>query len=261
MGADRQGLVRAGVYVADASLLVRPEDEAEFLAQLTVADRAGIDVIRSDKRRREFLVSRVLVRAALAHWSGVAVEAWRIVADERGRPFARASVDNIIAPSLSWSHSGDQVICAVSETGEVGVDVELIRPRDVQRLARAVFDARERATLANQPQAKQADTFYQLWTLKEAFSKALGTGLSTPLRELVFDYDATAERLRFLSPGRIAPHVEAQFVSFVPAPQTVAALALLLPSAGCQLALSFHTMTSPQAFVATEVRILSRSDD
>jgi len=81
---------------------------------------------------------------------------------------------------FSLSHGGSWAVCAVGET-PLGVDVEL--PRCSIAVARRWFHPEEVAA------AEDPDSLCRLWTAKEAFVKALGTGFSTPLNSFVVRLD------------------------------------------------------------------------
>jgi phosphopantetheinyl transferase len=68
----------------------------------------------------------------------------------------------------------------------IGVDLECARVRDVPRLARFAFSERERAQLEALPANAQPERFYILWTLKEAFAKALSLPLMASLSRCTF---------------------------------------------------------------------------
>jgi len=80
--------------------------------------------------------------------------------------------------SFNISHSGDFVICAISETAEVGIDIEAIRPIPLEDFTNLFtpFEWQEVVDATDQLAA-----FYTLWTKKEAFLKVIGCGLSQPL--------------------------------------------------------------------------------
>ena len=66
----------------------------------------------------------------------------------------------------------------------VGVDVEGKRPlSDLHALAQQVFSPTELQTLHALPPAQQQDAFFRAWARKEAFIKAIGEGLSYPLKQ------------------------------------------------------------------------------
>jgi 4'-phosphopantetheinyl transferase len=80
------------------------------------------------------------------------------------------------------SHSGGTVLLAFGLDRELGVDVEQIRPDFATgEVAERFFSAKEVSALRSLPVALQAEAFFNCWTRKEAFIKAIGQGLSCPL--------------------------------------------------------------------------------
>jgi 4'-phosphopantetheinyl transferase len=98
--------------------------------------------------------------------------------------------------ALSLSHSGGYAAAAASRVAvRVGVDLECERPRDVTRIARFAFTEREVAQLEALATAEERlERFYILWTLKEAFAKALSLPLLASLRRCTFLEDGDAWR-------------------------------------------------------------------
>ena len=84
---------------------------------------------------------------------------------------------------FSVSHCPDAVAVLVADA-PVGVDVEKIRPYDRYAARRVLADA-ELARLATSSEPDR--DFFRLWTLKESYGKALGVGMSYPLREVRFE--------------------------------------------------------------------------
>lgn len=80
-------------------------------------------------------------------------------------------------PSLwfNLSHSGDDLVLMLSDEGEVGCDLERIRPHDNWRaLANAVFTLGEHAELERETPEAQLPAFWRIWTRKEAMVKQRG---------------------------------------------------------------------------------------
>jgi 4'-phosphopantetheinyl transferase len=81
------------------------------------------------------------------------------------------------------SHSGEFVICAISQSKKVGIDVEEIKEIPVEEFTEE-FSAIEMAAITKDKSFKY---FYMLWTQKEAFLKAIGKGLNIPLNKVSID--------------------------------------------------------------------------
>ena len=98
-----------------------------------------------------------------------------------GKP---ALADNSAGLHFNGSASGDVALLAVTGLGEVGCDVQLHSPLD-PGLAQVIerFSPAEQAALARLEPGLRATAFFDCWTRKEAFVKALGCGLSLPLHE------------------------------------------------------------------------------
>lgn len=101
------------------------------------------------------------------------------------RLLARACGDRARPHSLS--HSGAHAAVIVGAAGSrVGIDIEYTCERDVRRLAGFAFAPEELPQLDSLAAAEARQRFYLLWTLKEAFAKALGIGLLAALRSCRF---------------------------------------------------------------------------
>jgi len=168
-----------------AVLSVQPRDA--LLAELSADERARHARFRFPADQDTYLVAHALVRRMLARITESTPESLEFVALEHGRPEPSepASARDY---RFSLSHTKGLVACAVTRQADVGVDVEHVA-RDVEILgvARHVFSPAEVASLVVLSEAEQRDRFFDLWTLKEAYIKAIGKGFSAPLREITFD--------------------------------------------------------------------------
>ena len=165
-------MVRGPIIVAVTAL---HELQPAGLASLSPAevDRAG--QLKAERRRREFLCGRALLRALLQYQFGNPADSYQLETDSNGKPVC------VDGPAVSIAHSGDFVVCAASAHGEIGVDIEVPQsPRNIDGIAENYFAADEVSWLATQPE----DRFYMLWVLKEAWLKAKGTGITGGLDTL-----------------------------------------------------------------------------
>jgi len=94
---------------------------------------------------------------------------------------------------FSLSHSEGLAVYAVA--GEaVGVDLERYRALTVEELASRFLSDHEAAAVARERGEARSELFITCWTRKEAYLKAIGIGLSAPLRDFDVDLDPGAER-------------------------------------------------------------------
>jgi len=138
--------------------------------------------------RGVFASSRSLLRRVLALYTGRRPDELVLGEDEHGRPrleapCAEASLD------FNLSHSGALAIVAVGRGVRLGVDLERHRPgRDLPALARRFFAEEEAQALADAGPV----AFYDHWVCKEAYLKALGTGLAFGSRRFAIASPADA---------------------------------------------------------------------
>jgi 4'-phosphopantetheinyl transferase len=130
------------------------------------------DRIEESQRLRQ--TGRSFLHALLAHYVPQ-FTASQLAIGPHGKPYLPEHPLH-----FNLSHSGDCIALALADV-PVGLDVERLREqRDFPGLLQRVFHPveRERMRAHGQPLA----AFYQAWTRKEAFLKALGTGISFRLQ-------------------------------------------------------------------------------
>jgi len=156
------------------------------LAVLSADERARWRSLRFGQNRREYLATRILVRTALSHYYPLAPEAWRFQLNPHGKPHA----DPDCGLRFNLSNSLDMVVCLIAKGDEVGIDLEsYARAKDILDLADDFFSSQELIQLEALRGPKRLNRALSLWTLKEAFIKARGTGLSLPLKRFSFLFD------------------------------------------------------------------------
>jgi 4'-phosphopantetheinyl transferase len=145
----------------------------------------------------QYLVARTLLRTTLSQYAGAPTGVWQFDTNPHGRPFISGPAD-FRALQFNLSHTEGLVACAVARECEVGVDVENVgREIDIAELAPSVFAPMELASLAQRPPGERRDLFFSYWTLKEAYIKARGMGLSLALDGFWFDLTAASPRAYF----------------------------------------------------------------
>jgi 4'-phosphopantetheinyl transferase len=154
---------------------------------LSSAEIAHANTFSRPPARDLYLQIRREVRRCLAAHTGLRPQDLMFERDQHGKPML------INAPfplAFNITHSGDHCAIAVGYDVKVGVDIE--RPasrRSWPAIAARYFHPQEAARLQQLAPSQGEIDFYRLWTLKEAFFKARGTGISTGLHKAVFAFD------------------------------------------------------------------------
>ncbi len=143
---------------------------------------------RFDRDRKRYTASRGLLRSLLAAYLEVAPSDLRFAYSAMGKPALAGR------PLLHFnlSHSEDVALFAIARKTELGVDLEYIRPLpDAEAIAKRFFSKAEYTTLLDIPRSRKIEAFFECWTRKEAYVKAVGDGLAAPLSE--FDVSLAPE--------------------------------------------------------------------
>jgi 4'-phosphopantetheinyl transferase len=164
------------------------ETDPDLLAacrpMLSAEERARTDRFRFERDATLYAAAHVLLRKMLAA-HGVPDPRFRVNA------WGKPELDGA-DPALRFNltHTRGLAACAVTPFGDLGIDAEAVDPAvDCLDLARHFFAPQEAAFLAGLPPDRRGVAFCRLWTLKEAFIKAVGQGLSIPLDAFSFTLD------------------------------------------------------------------------
>jgi 4'-phosphopantetheinyl transferase len=165
--------------VSDASLL------ATYHALLTPEEEARRARYVFERNRHEYLLTRALCRGVLSRYADVAPSAWRFSENQYGRPEIALPAGCPIRFNLT--NTDGLIACLVAHDREIGVDVEDVERRgETVTIADRFFSPSEVAALRAIPVARQRARFFDYWTLKEAYIKARGMGLSIPLDQFSY---------------------------------------------------------------------------
>lgn len=152
------------------------------LAVLSTEERQRAVGMATEPRRR-FLAARSVLRALIASYLATEPGRLEFSCSGKGKPRLAGPYTGQRL-HFNLSHSGDRALFAFGRS-PLGVDVERVRPlRDPQGLARRVLATTERRELEAMPAPARHQAFFAWWTLKEAYVKAVGTGIGLPLRSI-----------------------------------------------------------------------------
>jgi 4'-phosphopantetheinyl transferase len=168
--------------------LERPVAEVTQLASLlSHGERRRAECYRADRDRRRFIVRRARLRQLLAPLAGCEPAALALVTGNGVKPHLAGRPEI----HFSSSSSGDLAAIAFGRS-RVGVDLERHAPELATEGVAALFTTRERRAIGAAPPALRTQRFFECWSCKEAYVKAIGTGLATPLH--AFDVSDALDR-------------------------------------------------------------------
>jgi len=181
---------------------------ARMLPQLTTGERDHAARFRFTRDRLAFALGRVLVRRTLSQFGTAPTGGWQFASNAYGKPELTGSPG---APPLRFniSHCAGMVTAGFALGRDIGVDVEPVaRSGAGAEIARTCFAAAEIREIESRPERQRQLAFVSIWTLKEAYVKAMGMGLSMPLADFAIGLDPPA--IAF-SPG-VADHDSGWFL-------------------------------------------------
>lgn len=149
------------------------------LGLISRSERERYERFVFDKHKHEYLATRWLVRDVLSKYSGKKPGDLTFTPNDFGRPL----LDDAGDLRFNVTNTLSLIACCVRGDGrEVGIDAEpLFRGKEVISIATTVFMGREqRALLELRDAAQRERRAVELWTLKEAYMKARGMGMSIP---------------------------------------------------------------------------------
>ena len=181
---------------------------------------------RFEKGRHEYLVTRALVRTVLSRYAEVDPGDWRFSKNAYGRPEI-AAPQGLPRLRFNLSHTDGLIVCLVALDREIGIDVEsLDRRGQTVEIADRFFSPFEATTLRSLPELSQRYRFFEYWTLKEAYIKARGMGISLPLEQFSFRLDSNQPVRIAFDPRMNDDPASWQFQQFRPTPRHLMAVAI-----------------------------------
>jgi len=167
--------LRAGTVAVWWAGLDRMPPTTALEPELTPSERERAGRFLVEDARRRYLIGRALLRRTLSALLETAPADVPLTATDRGKPVLDGPQPRRPL-AFNLSHSGDVVVVAFAPCGGLGIDLEVPgRDHDAARLARRFFTTAEADAVAAATDPEPV--FLHLWTAKEAWMKAVGTGL------------------------------------------------------------------------------------
>ena len=218
---------RIHVWRASLELL---SSQIDFLATVLSPDEiARAEKFRFARHRRRFIAARGILRQLLGNYLEIAPSQVKFGYSDRGKPFlSQPMVSNSL--QFNVSHSEEYALYGFALNHQIGVDVEYLRRMpDAVNIARRFFSPAELNLVQNAAPPERHHLFFQLWTAKEAYLKAIGTGLTGMLDNIEIALDQNLRPSFWAIAGDRQAVTNWTLCSCSPATDYVGAIAIHLP--------------------------------
>ncbi|MFF9812495.1 4'-phosphopantetheinyl transferase family protein [Streptomyces sp. NPDC014006] len=189
------GLLGSCVVYADVDDWLPKDLEEPRLLEDLGFDHRRLARMPASRNRDRFVASRLLLKSAAAAVLGTSARELELAYKPGGRPYLRG-IDQL---DVSLSHTDGLLVVGLTRFGRLGVDTE---PADRRMLELGtelrVCTPHELEALRGVPEERRNRELVRLWTLKEAYSKAIGQGLRFRFTE--FGFGPRDTRMRMLRP-------------------------------------------------------------
>ena len=136
--------------------------------------------------RVNYIIKRNALRWILSKYCNVAPQDIVIQYTGDQKPFIATNIVNI---QFNMSDSHKMAVVAVTQNCCIGLDIEFVVPiTNIYSIVQHFFSEKEFNKFAKLQTKQQLEAFYTLWTRKEAFVKAIGTGLAFPLNKFSVNF-------------------------------------------------------------------------
>ncbi len=135
-----------------------------------------------DKKR--YLISRAFLRNITGNYLNLTPKEVRFNYNNEGKPLISPNMnsDNL---QFNLSHSKNMVACAFCLKDDIGIDTEFIDENiNYLEISENYFNSYENSQLKNCEESERIKLFFKIWTIKEAYLKALGYGLALSLQNI-----------------------------------------------------------------------------
>lgn len=174
-------LLEKEVHIWRVCLPISIVQESTFWNVLSPEEKKRIHRYQFEHDRNRHLLSRGMLRYLLGHYLNVALEALVFKYSQYGKPSLESPYCKT-GLQFNVSHSHNLILLAFCWNHPLGVDIEYMRPlTNADQIAQKYFSSREYAIYLSVSSRHRREAFYNCWTRKEAFIKAIGEGLSYPL--------------------------------------------------------------------------------
>lgn len=173
-------LEKVTLFYGNSSLLFKER----MLLHLSPDELQKANDIQIDNDKINFITTRYYLRSLLSPILQLEPKQIQFEYGVNGKPFLKDS-----KCYFNLSHSENSFVIAITGLGMIGVDIEN-KERQIafEKLKHLIMSPDEITLFDSIDENDKRETFLTCWTRKEAFFKANGTGLTSPLKELNVEF-------------------------------------------------------------------------
>lgn len=177
-------LTNCETHVWRAKLNLSTDNIAELTQILSEDERLKANRFRFAHHQRRYIAARGILRKIVSSYLNTDSNLVKFEYNSRGKPKI-ADFLNQINLQFNVSHSEDLALYGFTRDRRIGIDLEYLKKLDdVAKIAQRFFTATESSLIAALSGDEQKRVFLQFWTAKEAYLKAIGTGLTGGLEQV-----------------------------------------------------------------------------
>ncbi len=194
---------------------------------LSGEEQARCERFSFQTHKEEYLISHAMLRTVLAAYTNILPQRLEFYRQAYGRPELISDSSWMRKIRFNLSHTNGVVLFALAWDREIGVDVEQnTRNLKLLEITNRFFTRREIEVLQHLPDDSRKNRFFEFWTLKESYFKALGKGLHIPLDEVGFYISEKEPKEIFFNTSIAEDTKNRQFWLFNPAENFTAAISV-----------------------------------
>jgi 4'-phosphopantetheinyl transferase len=156
------------------------DERSKFDRYLSDGERQRVSKLVNIGLQQKQIIIRGAVRSILSKYLAIPPQEIEFAAATNGKPYLLYS-----SLRFNLSHSHNLGTLAICYGASLGIDIEYCRPLDSEKLVDRFFAPSEKIAFHRLPEIDRPASFFHAWTQKEAYLKAIGTGLATPLDRII----------------------------------------------------------------------------
>jgi 4'-phosphopantetheinyl transferase len=172
------------IHIYRSSLESTSEQFKKYVSLLSPDELQKAYRYKFEKDRANYISGRALLRNLLGKYLDQSPGKITFSYSDKGKPYIKDS-----AVKFNLAHSGGKAVFAIANNIEVGIDIEFMRELpDALQIAKRFFSDGEVKEFSETREGDIRTAFFNCWTRKEAFIKAVGEGLSYPLKDFAVTF-------------------------------------------------------------------------